>query len=179
MSVATGTIEPSRRPQFAAFKDRSWFDSWKLDNSDSEMCDYIEDYRTGTILSALGSVGGLFALLQSLHLFFFGRPMLWGLTGAKLISPFGFCGLFTSKDFKRRLRENYYSAPSEGAEETLRVDAFLNDFVIDFGPASMQKSAACGDNPGIARQQPEVEASTSVAIHPPAKAEVDGGVVNH
>ncbi|KAG8691131.1 hypothetical protein FRC08_010267, partial [Ceratobasidium sp. 394] len=80
MSVATGTIEPSRRPQFAAFKDRSWFDSWKLDNSDSEMCDYIEDYRTGTILSALGSVGGLFALLQSLHLFFFGRPMLWGLT---------------------------------------------------------------------------------------------------
>ncbi|KAG8717309.1 hypothetical protein FRC08_007727 [Ceratobasidium sp. 394] len=173
MSIATGTITPSRRPQFAAFKDRLWFASTKiLDDNDIEVCDYIEDYRTSTIFSALGSVGGFFALLQSLHVFLFGRPMLWGLTGAKLISPFGFCGFFTSKGFKRRLRENYYSAPSEGAEETLRVDAFLNDFVIDFGPAAMDESTADGDNAGIADQQPEVEAGTIVANHPSATAEV-------
>ncbi|KAG9082553.1 hypothetical protein FS749_006771 [Ceratobasidium sp. UAMH 11750] len=171
MSIATGTITPTFRPRFAAFKDENSFHNI-VGDSGFETCDYIEDYRTSTILSALGSIGGLYALLQSFHAFLFGRPMLWGLTGAKLISPFGFCGLFTSKDFKRRLRENYYSAPSEGAEETLRVDAFLNDFVIDFGPAFMDKSTADEDNAGIVHQQPDVEANTNVANHPSATAEV-------
>ncbi|KAG8717306.1 hypothetical protein FRC08_007724 [Ceratobasidium sp. 394] len=170
-STATGTVTPIFRPRFAAFRDEGLFHSL-VGDSGFETCDYIEDYRTSTIFSALGPIGGLFALLQSFHAFLFGRPILWGLTGAKLISPFEFFGLFTSKGFKRRLRENYYSAPLEGAEETFRVDAFLNDFVIDFGPAFMDKSTADGDNAGIARQQPDVEASTTVADHPSATAEV-------
>ncbi|CAE6442415.1 unnamed protein product, partial [Rhizoctonia solani] len=33
----------------------------------SGICDYLQDYRTGTILDVIGSVGGLFALLQAIH----------------------------------------------------------------------------------------------------------------
>jgi hypothetical protein len=45
------------------------------------ICDVVEDFRTGTIFDALGSIGGLFALLQSIHILLFGRPLLWGITG--------------------------------------------------------------------------------------------------
>ncbi|KAF8598396.1 hypothetical protein BDV93DRAFT_609845 [Ceratobasidium sp. AG-I] len=107
-------------------------------------CDYIEEYRSSTVFDALGTIGGLFALFQSLHVFLFGRPMLWGLTGAKLIEPFGFLGEFSTLNFKRRLREGYHhtsttSTPRpEDVAETIRIAAFLRDFVINFGPADIE-----------------------------------------
>ncbi|KAF8600245.1 hypothetical protein BDV93DRAFT_588464 [Ceratobasidium sp. AG-I] len=90
------------------------------------------------------SIGGLFALLQSLHVLLFGRPMLWGLTGAKLITPFGLLGQFSTKKFKERLSQQYHrlepaSGPHPGdAAEDIRLGAFLRDFVIEFGPADTE-----------------------------------------
>jgi hypothetical protein len=45
------------------------------------LCDVIEDFRASTFFDALGSIGGLFALLQSIHVMLLGRPLLWGITG--------------------------------------------------------------------------------------------------
>ncbi|EUC55760.1 Kex protein, putative, partial [Rhizoctonia solani AG-3 Rhs1AP] len=101
------------------------------------VCDYIEDYRLSTILDVIGSVGGLFALLQAAHLLLFGRPLFWGLTGAKTISPFGLLGGFCSRGFRRRLREQYHGTSDEDGTDTIRIVKFLRDFVIDFGPADL------------------------------------------
>ncbi|EUC59288.1 deuterolysin metalloprotease (M35) family containing protein, putative, partial [Rhizoctonia solani AG-3 Rhs1AP] len=98
---------------------------------------FIDDYRSGTVVDVLGSVGGLFALLQAMHVLLFGRPLLWGLTGAKLISPFGLFGNCGSREFRRCLREEYYSASTEEGSETIQVGKFLRDFVIEFGPADL------------------------------------------
>ncbi|CEL57228.1 hypothetical protein RSOLAG1IB_08440 [Rhizoctonia solani AG-1 IB] len=102
------------------------------------MCDYIEDYRSGSVLDVIGSVGGLFALLHAAHVLLFGRPLLWGLTGAKLITPFGLLGALSSAGFQRRLKEHYHRQPTEDDPEPLRIGAFLRDFVIDFGPANIK-----------------------------------------
>lgn len=48
------------------------------------MCDFIDDYRSSTVFDVIGSVGGLFALLQAAHILLFGRPLLWGLAGQLL-----------------------------------------------------------------------------------------------
>ncbi|KEP50181.1 putative Kex protein [Rhizoctonia solani 123E] len=101
------------------------------------VCDYIEDYRSSTILDVIGSVGGLFALLQAAHLLLFGRPLFWGLTGAKTITPFGLLGGFCSRGFRRRLREQYHGTSDEDGTDTIRIVKFLRDFVIDFGPADL------------------------------------------
>ncbi|CAE6452380.1 unnamed protein product [Rhizoctonia solani] len=101
------------------------------------ICDYIEDYRLSTILDVIGSIGGLFALLQAAHLLFFGRPLFWGIIGAKTISPFGILGGYCSRGFKRRLREEYHGTSNEDGAATIQIVKFLRDFVIDFGPADL------------------------------------------
>lgn len=45
------------------------------------LCQVVEDYRAGSPLDVLGSIGGLLALLQGIHIFLFGRPLFWGLFG--------------------------------------------------------------------------------------------------
>ncbi|KAF8668541.1 hypothetical protein RHS04_08959 [Rhizoctonia solani] len=102
------------------------------------VCDFIEDYRSGTVLDVIGSVGGLFALLQAAHLLLFGRPLFWGLAGAKTISPFGLLGRCSSRNFKRRLREEYHTQSDEESAHTIQIVKFLRDFVIDFGPADLE-----------------------------------------
>ncbi|KAG8778128.1 hypothetical protein FRC12_025146, partial [Ceratobasidium sp. 428] len=42
-------------------------------------CTVIEDYRKSSMFDVLGSIGGLLALLQGVHVFLFGRPLLWGM----------------------------------------------------------------------------------------------------
>ncbi|KAG9107113.1 hypothetical protein FRC07_008688, partial [Ceratobasidium sp. 392] len=116
------------------------------------ICAYIDDYRSSTIFDAIGSIGGLLAILQGVHILLFGRPMFWGLTalkqGAKLISPFGIFGRCHSRGFRRRLRERYHRQPTAGqpgdAAEAIRINAFLRDFVIDFGPADTVEEQDAG-----------------------------------
>ncbi|KAG8689139.1 hypothetical protein FRC09_012568 [Ceratobasidium sp. 395] len=112
-----------------------------LSNSMPLVCAFIEDYRSSTIFDAIGSIGGLLAILQGAHILLFGRPMFWGLAGAKLINPFGLFGSCYSRGFKRRLRERYHRRPTMGqtgdAAEVMRINAFLRDFVIDFGLADV------------------------------------------
>ncbi|KAG8705869.1 hypothetical protein FRC09_002714 [Ceratobasidium sp. 395] len=107
------------------------------------VCGFVEDYRSSTIVDVIGSIGGLLAVLQSVHILLFGRPMFWGLTGAKLISPFGILGGCHSRGFRRRLREQYHHQPTSGQAlgqaETIRINEFLRDYVIDFGPADIDE----------------------------------------
>lgn len=49
-------------------------------------CEVVEDYRSSTALDALGSIGGLLAILQGLHLLLFGRPLFWGIAGRLVIN---------------------------------------------------------------------------------------------
>lgn len=49
------------------------------------LCQVIEDYRSSSALDVLGSIGGLLALLQGIHVFLFGRPLFWGLLGKHFI----------------------------------------------------------------------------------------------
>ncbi|QRV74942.1 deuterolysin metalloprotease (M35) family containing protein [Ceratobasidium sp. AG-Ba] len=111
--------------------------------SGSLACTIIEDYRSNTVFDAVGSIGGFLALVQGLHILLFGRPLFWGILGSRLINPLGLCGMCHSKSFRRRLREKYRYQPSDTGTpgsvtkdpiETIRVGAFLNDFVVEFGP---------------------------------------------
>jgi len=45
----------------------------------------ITEYRQHTFTNALSSIGGLLAILQGLHVLFFGRPLFWGLFGLSFI----------------------------------------------------------------------------------------------
>ncbi|CAE6377166.1 unnamed protein product [Rhizoctonia solani] len=141
-TIATARIHFTMRPGLNYLRDREPFDQMdspegyplSLGWLDYRTCDFIEDYRSGTILDVLGSVGGLFAILQTIHLLLFGRPLLWGLSGTKLINPFGLVGAFDTKNFGRRLHETYGREPTKDNPDTIQTAAFLHDFVIDFGP---------------------------------------------
>ncbi|KDN34984.1 hypothetical protein RSAG8_11990, partial [Rhizoctonia solani AG-8 WAC10335] len=137
-NIATGTIRTTFAPGLAYLQKQ--VNSQPHDFTNESMCDYVEDYRSGSILDVIGSVGGLFALLQAMHILLFGRPLFWGLTGAKLITPFGLIGLCSTRGFKRRLRERYYSQSAEGGSEEFQIIEFLRDFVIDFGPVEPDQS---------------------------------------
>ncbi|KAG8746549.1 hypothetical protein FRC10_004683, partial [Ceratobasidium sp. 414] len=140
--TASALLTPSLMSSLSYLSDPSNF---RQDKSIStfmpDVCAFIEDYRSSTIFDALGSVGGLLAILQGVHILLFGRPMFWGLTGAKLINPFGIFGRCHSRGFRRRLREQYHCQPTrrqtDNAAEAIRINAFLRDFVIDFGPADV------------------------------------------
>ncbi|CAE6507176.1 unnamed protein product [Rhizoctonia solani] len=135
-SRATATVRTSLNPGLMYFRSQA---SQRPLNSTigAETCDFIEDYRSGTIFDVVGSVGGLFALLTAAHVLLFGRPLFWGLTGAKLITPFGLLGACTSRGFKRRLKDHYHIHSPEDGSDTIRIGAFLRDFVMDFGPAEI------------------------------------------
>ncbi|KAH7338278.1 hypothetical protein B0J17DRAFT_418081 [Rhizoctonia solani] len=123
-------------------------------------CDYIDDYRSSTMFDVIGSVGGLFAVLHGMHVLLFGRPLLWGLAGTKLITPFGILGMCSSRRFKDRLKEQYHQRSAEGSHDTIQIVRFLRDFVIDFGPADFD---------------PERQLSRSSSIYSPSSVtkEVD------
>ncbi|QRW06422.1 monovalent cation/proton antiporter-2 (CPA2) family protein [Ceratobasidium sp. AG-Ba] len=138
-AIAIGKITPTLQPVYSAFQTRLNFDRLDWYKVGLNVCDYVQDYRTSTFFGIIGSVGGLFAILQAWHVLLFGRPMLWGLLGAKLVTPFGMLGACSSRSFRRRLREQYYHTPDcTKSEENMRVGAFLRDFVIDFGPAGAE-----------------------------------------
>lgn len=111
-----------------------------------DLCQVIEEYRTGGAFDILASIGGLLALLQGLHIFLFGRPLFWGLFGSKFIAPFGFVGRFVTQNFRKRLWDHYYSPisrdpPATGggavqADHNLNITQFLLDYVLDLGPAA-------------------------------------------
>lgn len=88
--------------------------------------------------------------------------------GAKLITPFGLLGMLSTKRFKRRLREHYYrSEPTPGSYhtsrfETIRIEAFLRDFVIDLGPADVED--------GLRPAKPEAQSPT-IAEHAVCESE--------
>ncbi|CAE6426869.1 unnamed protein product [Rhizoctonia solani] len=140
-TVATATIRPTLRPGYAYLRDsKAYQDLSKFEKGTYQrnvLCTFIDDYREGSVLDVLGSIGGLYALLQSVHLLLFGRPMLWGLTGAKMIAPFGLLGMCSSQDFRRRLRDQYHRQPTEDNPDTFQMGAFLRDFVVELGPADM------------------------------------------
>ncbi|CAE6409939.1 unnamed protein product [Rhizoctonia solani] len=137
--VATATIRTSLTPGLMSLRRQEDVKVDRIDNWDSSgpVCDFIEDYRSGTVVDVIGSVGGLFALLQALNVLLFGRPLLWGLTGVKSIAPFGLIGAFSSKGFKQRLREEYHGTSTEDGMDTIKIVKFLRDFVIEFGPADL------------------------------------------
>ncbi|KAF8749654.1 hypothetical protein RHS01_09909 [Rhizoctonia solani] len=137
-TLATAALRVSRKPGYAYMRDWKAFsriDTEHLTDRYRDLCTYIDDYRESTVLDAIGSIGGLFALLQAAHILLFGRPMLWSLTGAKLITPFGLFGVCSSKGFKRRLRQQYYQYDTSNNSDAFLVGDFLRDFVIDLGPA--------------------------------------------
>ncbi|KEP45092.1 putative Kex protein, partial [Rhizoctonia solani 123E] len=151
--IATATVRTSLTPGLMSLQKQvnTQVNMYDFDNSDN-VCDFIDDHRSGTVIDVLGSVGGLFALLQAIHVLLFGRPLLWGLTamihkGAKLISPFGLFGNCGSREFRRRLREEYYSASTEEGLETIQVGKFLRDFVIEFGPANLDPESRPSQRP--------------------------------
>ncbi|CAE6411539.1 unnamed protein product [Rhizoctonia solani] len=135
-NVATAAIRPTLAAGLMYHQHQALAGTWGA-AIPWNVCDYIEDYRSSTILDVIGSVGGLFALLQAAHLLLFGRPLFWGLTGAKTISPFGLLGGCYSRGFRRRLREQYHGTSNEDGTDTIRIVKFLRDFVIDFGPADL------------------------------------------
>ncbi|QRW03841.1 hypothetical protein RhiLY_02840 [Ceratobasidium sp. AG-Ba] len=134
------TLTPSRLPSLSYLNS---FHSLypKEDLRPFNLCTIVEDHRSSTIFDALGSIGGLFAIFQGVHILLFGRPLFWGVLGTKLISPLGLFGRCRSNRFQRRFRERYYSQPRRDSTdqlgELIRTDAFLRDFVIDFGPGDI------------------------------------------
>ncbi|KAF8692818.1 hypothetical protein RHS03_08540, partial [Rhizoctonia solani] len=117
------------------------------------LCEITEDYRVTSTFDLFASIGGLLALLQGIHILLFGRPLFWGMFGAKAITPFGMMGNLATKSFKKRLQEQYH-IPRQGTQANpeqlqggsvscnragvdIDMTQFLLDYVIDMGPASV------------------------------------------
>ncbi|KAH7337110.1 hypothetical protein B0J17DRAFT_454382 [Rhizoctonia solani] len=149
----TATLRVTFKPAYVYSRDRKAFQDIDRATREpirhEEWCTFIQDYREGNVFDVVGSIGGLFALLQAAHVLLFGRPMLWGLTGAKLLTPFGILGACSSRNFRRRLREQYHREPTEDNPETLRIGAFLRDFIIELGPAEGEYNPPAGTSSGI------------------------------
>ncbi|CAE6474459.1 unnamed protein product [Rhizoctonia solani] len=126
-TTATASIHITMKPGLNYLRDREPFkkvnsqEPYSLNDGwvDFKTCDFIEDYRSGTVLDVLGSVGG-----------------------TKLINPFGLVGAFDTSDFSRRLHENYGREPTKDNPDPIQTAAFLRDFVIDFGPLATGASAS-------------------------------------
>jgi len=93
----------------------------------------LEEYRQHFFLGALSSIGGLLAILQGLHVLCFGRPLLWGTSGAKFLNPFGIFGS-GSKEFRKRIIARYGYSPDSGTFNVEGLSLFLSDFVLEVGP---------------------------------------------
>ncbi|KAF8601922.1 hypothetical protein BDV93DRAFT_607862, partial [Ceratobasidium sp. AG-I] len=143
-NIAYGTVLWPKFITFASGLTEAQLDPGAL----MSLCEVIEDYRSSSAFDVLGSIGGLLALLQGIHMFLFGRPLFWGLFGAKLISPFGLVGKLATKGFRQRLRSEYYPSGIQNergvqeavqVQEAINMTQFLLDYVLDMGPASAQK----------------------------------------
>ncbi|KAG8760889.1 hypothetical protein FRC12_009488 [Ceratobasidium sp. 428] len=165
----------------------------------SPYCTVIEDYRKSSMFDVLGSIGGLLALLQGVHVFLFGRPLFWGMfvtkwtarIGAKLLTPFGLVGQFANRSFRQRLQSHYYSSGAESSAtahesenaspSTFLISQFLLDYVLDLGPAAAAPTATERDNakPSYVDAGPESILQTSEhnrllvseSVHRPLSAE--------
>ncbi|CAE6468180.1 unnamed protein product [Rhizoctonia solani] len=144
-TTATARIHATLKPGIKYLQDKTAFNAINSGDTNNVYastgpgdyywsCDFVEDYRSGTVLDILGSVGGLFAILQTLHVLLFGRPLFWGLMGTKSLNPFGLLSSFGSDGFKHRLYETYGREPTKDNPDWIQTAAFLRDFVIDFGP---------------------------------------------
>jgi len=89
-----------------------------------------EEFRTHTVLTLLASLGGLWTILSSLFLWFFGRSLLFPILGNKPISPFGLMGrLFLGKVMRRERREGIQERIDE-----MGPNQIIRDFVVDLSP---------------------------------------------
>ncbi|KAF8673053.1 hypothetical protein RHS04_07712 [Rhizoctonia solani] len=149
--VATGLIWP---PVFLESSEKLATSELKPGQAPKDrLCEITEDYRVTNSFDMFASIGGLLALLQGVHILLFGRPLFWGMFGAKAITPFGMMGNLATKSFKKRLQERYH-LPRQGAQANpeqlqggsrsrdragvdIDMTQFLLDFVIDMGPASV------------------------------------------
>ncbi|CAE6527095.1 unnamed protein product [Rhizoctonia solani] len=149
VSIATAEIRVTFRPGFMYFGTRADLRSLDSPSAQLEACDYLDDYRSGTILDVIGSVGGLLTVLQGMHILLFGRPLLWGLAGTKLITPFGILGMCSSRRFKDRLKEQYHRRSTEENPDKIHIVSFLRDFVVDFGPADFNPACPPSRQPSL------------------------------
>ncbi|CAE6492340.1 unnamed protein product [Rhizoctonia solani] len=148
-----GTLSASGliyRPEYLEASEQVPIAPFKSGRYPESLCKVTEEYRTKSSFDILASVGGLLALLQGFHILLFGRPLFWGLLGAKIITPFGLMGRFATKGFRKRLQEKYHY-PMEPGNQTksgpendrprpavgIDMTQFLLDYVIDMGPASV------------------------------------------
>ncbi|QRW23184.1 hypothetical protein RhiXN_08220 [Rhizoctonia solani] len=149
--VATGVID---EPTFLESSEKLAISGFKPGQVPVDyLCEITEDYRVTSTFDLFASIGGLLALLQGIHILLFGRPLFWGIFGAKAITPFGVMGNLATKSFKKRLQEQYH-LPQQGTQANLGrlqggsqscnragmdidMTQFLLDFVIDMGPASV------------------------------------------
>ncbi|ELU37667.1 hypothetical protein AG1IA_08304 [Rhizoctonia solani AG-1 IA] len=144
--VATADIQITLNPGHMPYRTRLDPENRPFDLRE-DVCDFIEDYRSGTVLDVIGSVGGLFALLQAAHLLLFRETVILGTSRWAVWSfrhghcPFGLLGRCSSRNFKRRLREEYHTQSDEESAHTIQIVKFLRDFVIDFGPADLDSVA--------------------------------------
>ncbi|QRW11030.1 hypothetical protein RhiLY_10029 [Ceratobasidium sp. AG-Ba] len=139
--IACGSVQaPTGLLSHPQITDKQLRDKKHIDTLGATYCQIIEDYRTSGAFDVLGSIGGLIALLQGVHMFLFGRPLFWGLFGAKLLTPFGFLGRFASQSFRQRLQDHYTIQPVEtdAAQDDIasliRMNRFLLDYILDMGP---------------------------------------------
>ncbi|KAG9088453.1 hypothetical protein FS749_002149 [Ceratobasidium sp. UAMH 11750] len=142
-AVACGSIQLRNKVRLSAVTQRQL-----KENGQGPYCQVIEDYRESSAFDVLGSIGGLLALLQGIHIFLFGRPLFWGMFGAKLLSPFGLVGRFAGRSFRKRLQEHYHApdiqtnqAGTDDASSAIRMNRFLLDYVLDMGPAEILSSS--------------------------------------
>ncbi|GAB1527955.1 hypothetical protein RhiTH_011144 [Rhizoctonia solani] len=157
-------------PEFLHYSEQASFAN--LNSSQNEpdnWCEITEEYRTTSIFDFLASIGGLLALLQGIHILLFGRPLFWGMFGAKLITPFGLAGKLATRAFRERLQQQYHRRveqqdPSKTTQESrteesgsrveIDMTQFLLDYVIDMGPASLP-------SPPQEKQDSEIDSSDS------------------
>ncbi|KAF8701222.1 hypothetical protein RHS03_06562, partial [Rhizoctonia solani] len=148
--IATGMVY---EPEFLKASEQASFIYLKGDQSGVyNLCKITEEYRTTSSFDILASIGGLLALLQGIHILVFGRPLFWGMFGAKLITPFGLAGKLATRAFRERLQQQYHrpvepqdptkttqESETEGSGSRVEIDMtqFLLDYVIDMGPASL------------------------------------------
>ncbi|CAE6416036.1 unnamed protein product, partial [Rhizoctonia solani] len=150
MVIATGMVY---EPEFLKASEQVSFIYLKGDRPGLyNLCKITEEYRTTSSFDILASIGGLLALLQGIHVLVFGRPLFWGMFGAKLITPFGLAGKLATRAFRERLQQQYHrraepqdstkTTQESGTEESgsrveIDMTRFLLDYVIDMGPASL------------------------------------------
>ncbi|KAF8709194.1 hypothetical protein RHS03_02564, partial [Rhizoctonia solani] len=165
--IATGMIY---NPEFLKYSEQIPFDIFSLSQPEPyDLCKFTEEYRATSSFDLLASIGGLLALLQGIHVLVFGRPLFWGMFGAKLITPFGLAGKLATQAFRERLQQQYHrrAEPQDstkttqelGTEESgsrveIDMTRFLLDYVIDMGPASLP-------NPPQEKQDSETDGSDS------------------